>query len=79
MATLPAISISKAIKENINKWDDLCVLKDEQIKSILMLSQFNQFEPNETDLINYNMSDSEVPNSNEQTASKNQLNQVKFS
>jgi hypothetical protein len=38
------ISINKAVKESLNKWDDLSPLKEHQIKSIQLLNQFNQFQ-----------------------------------
>jgi hypothetical protein len=45
------ISINKTIKENLNKWDELTPLKEQQIKSVLFLNQLNQFQSNENDLI----------------------------
>jgi hypothetical protein len=35
---------TKQIQENLNKWDDLCQLNDEQILSITKLQQFNQYQ-----------------------------------
>lgn len=32
------------IKENLSKWDELCPLNEEQLKSIILLSQLNQFQ-----------------------------------
>ena len=43
-------SLNNQIKENLNKWDELSPLKDAQVKSILVLSQLNQFQLNENDL-----------------------------
>lgn len=48
------ISINKTIKENLNKWDELTPLKEQQIKSILLLNQLNQFQLNENDLASSN-------------------------
>lgn len=42
-------SISQTVKENLNKWEDLSPLNEEQVKSILLLSQLNQFQANEFD------------------------------
>jgi hypothetical protein len=35
---------TKQIQENLNKWDDLCRLSDEQFSSIKKLQQFNQYQ-----------------------------------
>lgn len=32
------------IKENLSKWDELCPLNEEQLTSIILLSQLNQFQ-----------------------------------
>ena len=44
-----AVSINRLVKDNLNKWDQLTPLSELQIKSILSLSQLNQFQINETD------------------------------
>ena len=33
---------TKVVRDNINKWDDLSPLNEQQVKSILLLSEFNQ-------------------------------------
>lgn len=43
-------SLNNQIKENLNKWDELSPLRNAQVKSILVLSQLNQFQLNENDL-----------------------------
>lgn len=35
---------TKQIQENLNKWDDLCCLSEEQLSSISRLQQFNQYQ-----------------------------------
>lgn len=42
------IIVSKLVKENLNKWDELSPLKDDQVKSILMLNQSNQLKHTES-------------------------------
>lgn len=39
----------KIVKDNLSKWDELSPLKEQQIKSILILSQLNQFHLDESD------------------------------
>ena len=38
---------SKLVKENLSKWDEQSPLTDEQIKSVLILNQFNELDFNE--------------------------------
>lgn len=35
---------TKQIQENLNKWDDLCPLSEEQLLSIKKLQQYNQYQ-----------------------------------
>lgn len=46
---------TKQIQENLNKWDDLCRLSDEQFSSIKKLQQFNQYQID--DDLNLNLED----------------------
>jgi hypothetical protein len=43
------INNSSRIKENLSRWDELSPLREQQIKSILLLSQLNQFQLQEAD------------------------------
>ena len=43
-------SMIRLVKENLNKWDELAVLKEEQIESILLLSQSDQSENDQLNL-----------------------------
>lgn len=42
-------SMNKTVKTNLTNWDELSPLKEQQIKSIIQLSQFNQFDLDETE------------------------------
>ena len=37
------VSVNKIIKESLSKWEELTPLSDQQLRSILLLNQFNQF------------------------------------
>lgn len=39
-----SISINRLVKNSLNKWDELAPLKEQQVKSVLLLSQLNQFQ-----------------------------------
>jgi hypothetical protein len=52
MQNVSGISINKSVKDSLSKWDHLTPLSDLQIKSILSLSQLNQFQINDGDEIN---------------------------
>ena len=41
--------INKTVKSNLSNWEELSPLKEQQLKSIVLLSQVNQFEIDETD------------------------------
>ena len=46
LATKPASDemTTKKIQENLNKWDDLCELSEEQLTSVKKLQKFNQYQ-----------------------------------
>lgn len=72
-------SNQKIINQNLSKWDELTPLKETQIKSILLLSELNQFQLDEFDSLNF---DSSLANSNEndqaiKEKSVNDLHQVR--
>jgi len=52
MQNVSGVSINKTVKDSLSKWDQLTPLSDLQIKSILSLSQLNQFQINESDEVN---------------------------
>ena len=52
MQNVSGVSINKSVKDSLSKWDHLTPLSDLQIKSILSLSQLNQFQINDGDEIN---------------------------
>ncbi len=69
-------TLNNQIKENLNKWDELSPLKDAQVKSILLLSQLNQFQLNENDLsTSSNQSDMETNLAN-QSPQRNVMHKV---
>jgi hypothetical protein len=69
-------TLNNQIKENLNKWDELSPLKDAQVKSILLLSQLNQFQLNENDLsTSSNQSDMETNPAN-QSPQRNVMHKV---
>ena len=45
------LSVNKTLKTNLTNWEENSPLKEQQIKSILLLNQFNQFELDETDSV----------------------------
>ena len=49
MQNISGIAINKTVKDSLSKWDQLSPLSDLQIKSILSLSQLNQFQSSEND------------------------------
>ena len=51
----------KQIQQNLNKWDDLCNLSDEQQSSVKKLQQFNQYQID--DDLNLNNNDLNLENS----------------
>ncbi len=56
-----SINSSSKIKENLSRWDELTPLKDQQVKSIILLSQLNQFQLYEVDSTDPNVQfDSEI-------------------
>ncbi|CAF0746344.1 unnamed protein product [Brachionus calyciflorus] len=46
------------VKENISKWDELSCLSEEQVKSVLLLTQLNQFQLDDDQLLDDLASDS---------------------
>ena len=48
--SLIAVSNINRIKENLSRWDELSPLKESQTKSIILLSQLNQFQLYDSDL-----------------------------
>ena len=70
------VSINKSVKESLSKWDQLTPLSDLQIKSILSLSQLNQFQINENESINQTVESSLPASHADQSPQRNVLHKV---
>ena len=76
MQNFSGISINKTVKDSLNKWDQLTPLNDLQIKSILSLSQLNQFQINESDEINQVIESSSSTSQVDPSSQRNVMHKV---
>lgn len=71
------LSVNKILKTNLTNWDELSPLKETQIKSVILLNQFNQFEIDETDVDVKQQDNVDILiDQNDQSNSKNLVNKV---
>ena len=71
------LSVNKILKTNLTNWDELSPLKETQIKSVILLNQFNQFEIDETDIDVKQQDNADILiDQNDQSNSKNLVNKV---
>jgi hypothetical protein len=74
------LSVNKILKTNLTNWDELSPLKETQIKSVILLNQFNQFEIDETDVDVKQQDNVDILiDQNDQSNSKNLVNKVNLS
>jgi hypothetical protein len=76
MQNFSGISINKTVKDSLNKWEQLTPLNDLQIKSILSLSQLNQFQINESDEINQVIESSSSTSQVDPSSQRNVMHKV---
>jgi hypothetical protein len=76
MQNFSGISINKTVKDSLNKWDQLTPLNDLQMKSILSLSQLNQFQINESDEINQVIESSSSTSQVDPSSQRNVMHKV---
>ena len=69
-------SVTKIAKSNLNNWDDLSPLKEQQTKSIIQLSQVNQFEIDENEFDSQPSQSNSDNNQNDSTHSKSIVTKV---